>query len=497
MQIKQVLKLSQQLTMTPQLQQAIKLLQLSRLELVEQVQQELLENPVLEEQQEGEGDRIREDGTEIETPQEVPQSTVDGVVGDRLDDATAAAMEKAEKNDRDDGMDWESMVEGYNDYAYTPGGGGQRLNQDDLPSVEQTLSEKDSLFDHLMWQLSLTPLEPGELDIAADIIGNVDNDGYFTNSSIEEVAERHGVSVDFAEDVLSAVQEMDPVGVAARDLKECLQIQARTYHAGDATLRKIIERHLVHLEKKNFGAILKDLQITEEELIRCARTIEKMEPKPGRCFQTDETQYVTPDVYVQKLGDDYLVTLNEDGMPKLKVSNYYKNALGDERGKTKDYIQEKFRSAVWLIRSIHQRQNTIRKVTESIVRFQREFLDRGAQHLKPLILRDVADDIGMHESTVSRVTTNKYVHTPQGIFELKYFFNSRIQGRGDQEDLASEAVRNKIKQIITGEDPKNPLSDQAIADILTRQNIDIARRTVAKYREGMNILPSSQRKRLF
>jgi RNA polymerase sigma-54 factor len=493
MQIKQVLKLSQQLTMTPQLQQAIKLLQLSRLELNETIQQEMLENPILEEQTDADTDRIREDGTEMAAG-EPPQSTVDGVIGERL---TSETSSDREKSDHEDSTDWESFVEGYGEYAYSPGAGGVRMNQDDLPSVEQTLSEKDTLFDHLMWQLSLSPLSEQEIEVATDIIGNVDNDGYFVNASVEELAENHGVSVDFVEDVLTAVQEMDPVGVAARDLRECLTIQARTFHPGDAVMRKIIERHMGHLERRNYAAIQKDLGISEEELFRIAKTIGQMEPKPGRMFQSEETQYVTPDVYVQKVGDDYLVTLNEDGMPKLKVSNYYKGAMGDGSGKTKDYIQEKFRSAVWLIRSIHQRQNTIRKVTESIVRFQREFMDYGSQHLKPLILRDVADDIGMHESTVSRVTTSKYVHTPQGIFELKYFFNSRIQGRGDQEDLASEAVRTKIKQIITGEEPKSPLSDQAIADILTKQNIDIARRTVAKYREAMGILPSSQRKRLF
>ena len=222
-----------------------------------------------------------------------------------------------------------------------------------------------------------------------------------------------------------------------------------------------------------------------------------MEPKPGRGFATDDTHYITPDVYVQKMDDDYVVSLNEDGMPKLKVSNFYRSAMADGKGKTKEYIQERFRSAVWLIRSIHQRQNTIKKVTESIVRFQREFLDRGPEHLRPLILRDVADDIGMHESTVSRVTTNKYVHTPQGIFELKYFFNSRISGMYGQQDLASESVKVKIKHIIGEENPKKPLSDQAIANILKGENLDIARRTVAKYREMLGIASSSKRKKLF
>ena len=485
MQLRQYLKLSQQLVMTPQLQQAIKLLQLSRMELLDHVQGEMLENPVLEEQADGE--RVRDDGTVIEDkPDDRGQSTIDQVASEKPDDPNVKTEQE---------IDWERFVEGYAEYSYSPGSGGQRLNFDELPSIEQTLTEKESLFDHLMWQIGLYTFEEHELKIAEDIVGNISSDGYFVNRSIEELAEEHNVTVDFAEDVLSAVQEMDPVGVAARDLSECLLIQVRTFHAGDGNLRKIVERHIGNMEKKNYQAIMRDLSIDQDELIRCAKIVQALEPKPGRGFVNDDTHYITPDVYVHKIGEDYRVTLNEDGMPKLKISNFYKAAMSD--GKAKDYIQDKFRSAVWLIRSIHQRQNTIRKVTESIVRFQREFLDKGPELLRPLILRDVADDIGMHESTVSRVTTNKYVHTPQGIYELKYFFNSRISGMYGAQDLASESVKLKIKHIITAENNKKPMSDQAIADILKGQNIDIARRTVAKYREMMGILSSSKRKKLF
>ena len=226
--------------------------------------------------------------------------------------------------------------------------------------------------------------------------------------------------------------------------------------------------------------------------------ISGLEPKPGRGFVTETTHYITPDVYVVKVGDEYVVQLNEDGMPKLKISNFYQTQIkgGRADAKTKDFIQDKFRSAVWLIRSIHQRQNTIRKVTESIVKFQREFLDKGVEYLRPLILRDVAEDIGMHESTISRVTTNKYVHTPQGTFELKYFFNSRITTRSGP-DLASESVKQRIKKIIMNEPPEKPFSDQKICQILADEGMEIARRTVAKYREMMNIAPSSKRKKLF
>ncbi|MEC8022966.1 MAG: RNA polymerase factor sigma-54 [Myxococcota bacterium] len=487
MQLKQYIKLSQQLKMTPQLQQAIKLLQLSRVELEEHVRDEMLENPVLEEAADSE--RVREDGTEIEQkPEDFPQSTIDGVARKESD----GAEEKSQSE-----MDWERFVEGYNEYSYSPGGGGVRMNSDELPSIDQTLSEKESLFDHLMWQLSLSNLDEVEQEIAADIIGNVNQQGYFVNRTLEDLAQAHGVSFEYADDVLTAVQEMDPVGVAARDLKECLLIQARTYHSGDGTLRRFIERHLENMEKRNYDAIKRDMDLSHDELVRLAKIVQNMEPKPGRGFNTDETHYITPDVYVHKMGDEYVVTLNEDGLPKLKVSNYYRSAMTGGSGQTKSYIQDKFRSAVWLIRSIHQRQNTIRKVTESIVRFQRDFLDRGPQHLRPLILRDVADDIGMHESTVSRVTTNKYVHTPQGIYELKYFFNSRIKTMYSSDDIASESVKIKIKKLIDDETPKKPLSDQAIANLLKQENIDIARRTVAKYREMMNIPSSSKRKKLF
>lgn len=484
MQLKQYLKLSQQLVMTPQLQQAIKLLQLSRMELQDHVAAEMLENPVLEESAPDE--QVRDDGTEVEKrPEDQPQSTIDQVATD-----TPGEKTKDEK-------DWERFVEGYEEYSYSPGAGGSRLNFDELPSIEQTLSQKTTLFDHLMWQLSLSGLTDEEMELAHDIVGNINSDGYFVSRTLDEIAEAHGVSMDQADDVLTAVQEMDPVGVAARDLKECLSLQARTYYSGDQILRKFVEQHLSNYEKRNYNAIIRDLGIDQDELIRCVKIVQNMEPKPGRGFATDDTHYITPDVYVHKMGEDYAVTLNEDGLPKLKISNFYKSAMSGGKGDTKDYIQDKFRSAVWLIRSIHQRQNTIRKVTESIVRFQREFLDKGPQHLRPLILRDVADDIGMHESTVSRVTTNKYVHTPQGIYELKYFFNSRISGMYGAQDLASESVKIKIKNMIGEESTKKPLSDQAIANVLKQENIDIARRTVAKYREMMGILPSSKRKKLF
>ncbi len=283
--------------------------------------------------------------------------------------------------------------------------------------------------------------------------------------------------------MLKKVQEFDPIGVGARSLAECLLIQARHIGADDDLVVEIIKRHLANLEKKNYQAIARDLGQPLEEIYEAAKVIKEFDPKPGRQYTSDEPNYITPDVYVHKVGDKYFVVANDDGLPKLKISDFYRSALTGGP-KARDYIQDKLRTAQWLIRSIQQRQRTIIRVTESILKFQREFFDKGIAHLKPLILRDVAEDIGMHESTVSRVTTNKYVHTPQGIYELKFFFNSGIS-RTDGEDLASEAVKPKIKQIIGSESPKNPHSDQQIVELLKDQNIDIARRTVAKYREQL------------
>jgi RNA polymerase sigma-54 factor len=315
-----------------------------------------------------------------------------------------------------------------------------------------------------------------------------------------------GVSAAIADKVLKKIQRFDPLGCAARDLRECLLVQARYFTTEgegkddpDAELlSSIIRRHLKNVETKKYQAIARDLQVSLEEVVAAVKLLSRLDPKPGRNYSGEEPQYITPDVYIHKVGDEYVTVLNDDGLSKLRISQHYRNALKNgASAKSKEYIQEKLRSAVWLIRSIHQRQRTIVKVTDSIIKFQRDFLDKGIAHLKPLILRDVAEDIGMHESTVSRVTTNKYVHTPQGIYELKFFFNSSIARANGGDDIASEAVKNQIRQIVSAEPGDKPYSDQKIVEILRSQNVDIARRTVAKYREVLGILPSSKRKRFF
>jgi RNA polymerase sigma-54 factor len=300
------------------------------------------------------------------------------------------------------------------------------------------------------------------------------------------------------EEVLPFVQEFDPPGVGARDIKECLLIQAKQLQEDTHDLVFLINNHLKDLEKKNFDGIAKAMNRDLEDIIEMSKIIYDMEPKPGRIFAAQDTHYVTPDVYVYPVGEEYVVSLNEDGLPRLRISNFYKNVLKstDASKVTQEYIQDKLKAAVWLIKAIHQRQRTIYKVTESIVKHQRDFFDKGPAFIKPMILRDIANDIGMHESTISRVTTNKYVHTPRGIFELKYFFNSGIN-RSNGEALASESVKLKIKEMIDKEEPKSPLSDQKIVEILKKEGIEIARRTVAKYRDVLGILPSSKRKKFF
>jgi RNA polymerase sigma-54 factor len=331
--------------------------------------------------------------------------------------------------------------------------------------------------------------------IGRHIIGNLDGNGYL-QTSVEEISESTGQSQEDVIETLIFVQTFDPVGVAARDIRECLLIQARFRNLEGTIIEKILLEHMDRLENKKYDQIAKSLSIPIQEVLSAISVITSFEPKPGRSYHDEETIYISPDIYVFKVGDDYVIELNEDGLPKLRLSRYYREILSRRDSLSqgdRQYIQEKLKSAAWLIKSIHQRQRTIYRVTESIVRFQRQFFDRGTVHLRPLVLRDVAEDIQMHESTISRVTTNKYVHTPQGVFELKYFFNSAIDSL-DGESIASESVKEHIRNIVKSENKAKPYSDQEVADLLRNLNINIARRTVAKYRETMGILPSRKRK---
>jgi RNA polymerase sigma-54 factor len=484
LEIKQQLRLSQQLVMTPQLQQAIKLLQLSRLELADLVQQEITENPVLEETIEAEEDLPREvqaDSHDAEAPSS---------------EAPADVPESREASDAEKiaDIDWQSYAEAYPQTGFQ----GEMREDDERRSLEGTLTRRETLAEHLEWQLQLSEFRDDERVAAEWIIGNLDDDGYL-RAELDEIARRSGVSEEGVARALAKIQAFDPAGVAARDLRECLLLQIDLLTIEEPLVRTLVADHLDALQKRDYRGISRVLGIAIEEVAAAARAVGQLEPRPGRPFGGEDPVYIVPDIYVYKVGDDLHVVLNEDGLPKLRINSLYRDVLarggaGVEKD-TRDYVQDKVRSALWLIKSIHQRQRTIFKVMQSIIKHQREFFERGVQYLKPLNLRDVAEDIGMHESTVSRVTTNKYSHTPQGIFELKFFFNSSIN-RVEGDAIASESVKEKIRRIIQAEDPRRPLSDQRIAQMLRSANIDIARRTVTKYREAMNILSSTKRRRV-
>ncbi len=481
----QQLRLTQQLVMTPQLRQAIKILQVSRAELETLVDQELTENPALEPQE----------------PDDKPDSdapTVDGQAG--IDEwRTDEAEPDVPQASTIDQIDWKDFAENYSNDMHGSGGpAGGNYAEDERPALENTSVRGTLLPDHLVWQLRMSDLPEADQEIGALIVGSLDADGYLT-LSLEEIAFLANVwpHTEAVERVLRRVQEFDPPGVAARDLPECLCLQLRQLGLPDTSLPvRIVREHLGMLESRRFDRLAKDLGVSLDKVAEATKIISVLEPKPGRDFGDGETRYVTPDVFIQKVGDEHVVTLNEDGLPRLRVSPFYRQMLGlNGSPEARGYIQEKMRAAAWLIKSIHQRQRTLFMVTSSIAKFQRDFLDHGVSQLRPLVLKDVANDIGMHESTVSRATAGKYVHTPQGTFELKYFFTSSIRS-GHGEEVSAESVKERIRTIIAKEDGRKPLSDQHIAEVLGKEQIDIARRTVAKYREQMGILPSSRRKQV-
>jgi RNA polymerase sigma-54 factor len=349
-----------------------------------------------------------------------------------------------------------------------------------------------SLTDHLEEQLRFATEDPTIRLIGSEIIGNLDEDGYL-RAELSEIATRCGVAVDKVEPVLAMVQAFDPPGVAARGIQECLLIQLKSDPNPDPVSVEIVEQYFDDLTRRRYPDIARALRLSLDRVMESVEEIMGLEPKPGRRFGGNDSRYIVPDVVVHKMGTEYVVVLNEDGIPRLRVNSLYRSLLRNSGDEAKQYVEQKLRSAVWLIKSVDQRQRTLRKVTQSIVKFQREFLDKGLAHLRPLSLRDVGEDIGMHESTISRVTTNKYVETPQGLFELKFFFHSGIAS-GDGEMVSSVSVKKMIQDLLANEDPSKPLSDQEVAQILKGRGLVIARRTVAKYREELGILPSHQRR---
>ncbi len=476
-ELKQNLKLTQQLVMTPQLQQSIKLLQLSRLELVDTVNQELEENPLLE-------DRPVDSDPETDVVPELDDMKVE-----------TKTKEITGEGDGKEDFDWDGYFEDFG-----PMGVPYSHENVDAPSFENTFTRTSSLSDHLLWQLNLSRFADVERRVGEQIIGNLNSDGYIM-ATAEEIASLEDVDPVLVEDVLEKLQKFDPPGIAARDLKECLLVQIRLLDIDSPLPEKIVEDHLKDLETKNYNNIARKQKISIDDVKQAVLLISKLNPKPGLLYNEEKPQYIIPDVFVFKTGDVYRIALNDDGMPRLRINNLYKEIMSgmkkNEGKECKTYIRDKLQSATWLIKSIQQRQKTIYRVSESIVEHQVEFFDKGINYLKPMVLRDIADGVEMHESTISRVTTNKYMHTPRGIFELKYFFNSGINRVGNTHQIASQSVKEKIRQIINEEDNRKPYSDDHIVDILVDSDISIARRTVAKYRESLGILSSSKRRKYF
>ena len=562
MQMKMQMKMSQQLIMTPQLQQAIKLLQLSRAELEELIEQTLIENPVLEEGMDMDTFPSKtEESQESSETEETPEVVTD-----------TEEFETARENEQDDSaqdeIDWQQYIEqieqfgGYQERRYNV-----KSDDEESPSIDITAAQTESLADHLMWQLDMHKLTPLEYEVGAHLIGNIDDDGFLVTSIREllelqqdlysRIIKKHKkeglpelpeVDADlcdlkfqssktthkktnsqenesnlnedeklteeetakpeilppacaFVESVLNKIQQFNPNGVGARSLQESLLIQLGMLGEGDSLSSRIVKNDMQFLESKDLKKIARRQKQDIEQVIDSYRLIMSLEPKPGREFISNPSHhYIIPDVYIYQKDSEYKVALNSAGMPRLRISNYYKDlskSMEDDGSLTKDYIMEKVKAGQWLLKSIEQRQKTIYRVTKSILRFQKKFFDKGIHYLRPLVLKDVAEDIDVHESTVSRITTNKYVHTPQGIFELKYFFTSGIdQARG--EAVSSKRIKDMILQMVQKEDLKSPYTDLQIADVLERQSgIKVARRTVAKYREALNILPSNKRKQLF
>ena len=474
LELRQHLKLTQQLVLTPQLQQAIKLLQLNRIELEQVIQQEVEQNPVLEQ--------------EIIEPKTV--SLDEAGASFEAENGLNLASESPLGPEAVKDFDWEAYFQdtgsSYPSFAF---------EQKEALDYERRLTRTEDLVSHLLWQLYLSDLPEEDRKIGEYIIGNLDERGFLTVLP-GEIAADLGVDEERVLRVLKRIQFFDPVGVAARDLKECLLIQLEHLGLKDSLAAKIVKDHLHLLERNNIAQLAKVLKVSPEEVEAAIEVIRGLEPRPARNFSDTEPQYIEPDVTVFKEGGEWVVRLIDEGYSRLRISPYYRKLLQDESTplSVKQYIKKKLQAATWFIKSLEQRNRTLLKVSESIMRFQRDFLEKGITALKPLVLRDVALDVQLHESTVSRVTTGKYIDTPHGIFELKFFFSSGYRSSTGDE-IAAESVKQYIKEIIASEDPKKPYSDQKIADLLKEKyNIKIARRTVAKYRDQMGILPASRRK---
>ncbi|GAB0056285.1 RNA polymerase sigma-54 factor [Candidatus Magnetaquicoccaceae bacterium FCR-1] len=474
------LRMGMQLVMTPQLQMAIRLLQMSSLDLAEYLQEELDKNPLLE----------RDDGPSGTLEGEEPLPSDKIAKSDDLLDTAAPIMETTISDDLPVDADWSDVYSGdsYGAAQFESPAGSE------APPLENTLTRGDTLFDHLSWQLGVTAINNRERVFGMAIIDAIDDNGYL-GTDLSVLAEMTGASLEEMEDALVLVQSFDPPGIAARNLAECLLLQLKARKQAVPPYTSLLER-LEDLGRRDYRKLKRLLRLDDDELADAVDLIQSLNPKPGLAFGVEQANYIIPDVFVRKQEGEWVVEVNPETVPRLRINRAYEKAINDRMSeRDKRFLTENARSAQWLIKSLEQRSSTIYRVAESIVRFQKDFLEYGPEYLRPLILKDVADDIGVHESTASRVTSNKYMHTNRGIFELKFFFSSSLAS-DTGENHSSEAVKFKIRKLVEGESPRRPLSDEKLAKILQDQGIAVARRTVAKYRDALNIPSSSRRKRL-
>lgn len=474
------LKLAQKLILTPQLQQAIKLLQMPQLELSQLLNQELVENPVLEE-------------------------TVDEYVDER----EVAPEEKGNQEEADGSGDDSEMpleqVFSYtsDDYFRDRASDGRDLGYfnpgvEAAPTFEQFVSSRPDLTEHLLWQLRFLDEGDQVREVSEFIIGNLNDDGYLL-VSLDEISRYCKVDPSIARKALDVVQKFDPVGIAARSLQECLLIQVRELGLDETLVGRVLEEGMDELKKRHYQQLAGKLGVPLADVLAAVQAIEALEPRPARNFVSSETTYIVPDVFLIRQDDGFRIVLNEEGLPRLRMNNYYRKMLEEKKTLSpaeKTFLEEKMRSAVWLLKSLDQRNKTIYRVTESILKFQDEYFEKGVAYLRPLTLKDVAQDLGMHESTISRVTSNKYIQTPDGLLPFRYFFASSLQSSRGYGGVASTSVKQMIRKIVTEEDPLKPYSDQKIVEILKSKGVTIARRTVAKYRDEMKIPPQNRRKKL-
>ena len=478
LELRQNLKLAQKLVMTPQLRQAIKLLQLGRLELTEALQAEIEQNPMLEE-----APPLQEQAANPEALN-AEENTVqsEALVTDRVkgDDPTTVAE-----------INWEDYSNSFDtDLSFA-----HEAPPADAPSQFDFISATPGLAAYLQWQLTHLELTEKDAELTQFIICNLDGHG-FLEASIEDICAYGTCDEEEAEGCLRIVQSLDPPGIAARDIRESLLLQLDRLDYYDTLAYQIVDEYMGLLQARNYAQIARDTGSPVKKVMEAIAIIQDLTPYPGNEFSNEQTNYVIPDVYLHKIDGEFVIQLNDEGMPQLQVSSEYQKLLkqkGSLNSESRGYLRESKRNAEWFIKSIEQRQRTIYRVMESILKFQHDFFESGPAAMKPLILRDVAEDIGMHESTVSRVTSNKYVHCPQGIYELKYFFSTAVPN-ADGDTVAAEAIKTRIRQLISAENPVKPLSDNKISELLAKENITVARRTVAKYREQMKILPVKHRR---